>query len=48
MQIIGGPIDAVEVKVLTSQTHTHKLGRVWTRRDENLGDNLWLLVYFFL
>ena len=23
----GEPIDAVEVKVLTSQTHTYKLGR---------------------
>ena len=29
MQIIGDPIGAVEVKVLTSQTHTHKLCRVW-------------------
>ena len=29
MQIIGDPIGAVEVKVLTSQTHTYKLGRVW-------------------
>ena len=28
MQIIGDPIGAVEVKVLTSQTHTYKLGRV--------------------
>ena len=28
MQIIGDPISAVEVKVLTSQTHTYKLGRV--------------------
>ena len=28
MQIIGDPIGAVEVKVLTSQTHTCKLGRV--------------------
>ena len=27
MQIIGEPIEAVEVKVLTSQTHTYKLGR---------------------
>ena len=27
-QIIGGPIGAVEVKVLTSQTHTYKFGRV--------------------
>ena len=26
MQIIGDPIGAVEVKVLTSQTHTYKLG----------------------
>ena len=29
MQIIGDPIGAVEVKVLTSQTHTYKLCRVW-------------------
>ena len=29
MQIIGDPIGAVEVKVLTSQTHTYKLGRMW-------------------
>ena len=28
MQIIGDPISAVEVNVLTSQTHTYKLGRV--------------------
>ena len=28
MQIIGDPIGAVEVKVLTGQTHTYKLGRV--------------------
>ena len=28
MQIIGDPIDAVEVKVLTSQTHMYKLSRV--------------------
>ena len=28
MQIIGDPIGAVEVKVLTSQTHMYKLGRV--------------------
>ena len=28
MQIIGEPIGAVEVKVLTSQTHTYKLCRV--------------------
>ena len=28
MQIMGDPIDAVEVKVLTSQTHMFKLGRV--------------------
>ena len=28
MQIIGDPIGAVEVKVLTSQTHTYKLCRV--------------------
>ena len=28
-QIIGDPIGAVEVKVLTSQTHTYKLCRVW-------------------
>ena len=28
MQIIRDPIDTVEVKVLTSQTHTYKLGRV--------------------
>ena len=28
MQIIGDPIGAVEVKVLTSQTHTYKFGRV--------------------
>ena len=28
MQIIGDPIGAVEVKVLTSQTHTFKLGNV--------------------
>ena len=27
VQIIGEPIGAVEVKVLTSQTHTYKLGR---------------------
>ena len=29
MQIIGDQIGAVEVKVLTSQTHTYKLCRVW-------------------
>ena len=29
MQIIGHPIGAVEIKVLTSQTHTYKLCRVW-------------------
>ena len=28
MQIIGDPVGAVEVKVLTSQTHTYKLCRV--------------------
>ena len=28
MHIIGEPIGAVEFKVLTSQTHTYKLGRV--------------------
>ena len=28
MQVIGDPIGAVEVKVLTSQTHTYKLCRV--------------------
>ena len=28
MQIIGDPIGAIEVKVLTSQTHTYKLCRV--------------------
>ena len=28
MQIIGDPIGAVEVKVLTSQAHTYKLCRV--------------------
>ena len=28
MQIIEDPIGAVEVKVLTSQAHTYKLGRV--------------------
>ena len=28
VQIIGEPIGAVEVKVLTSQTHTYKLGKV--------------------
>ena len=29
MQIIGDPIGVIEVKVLTSQTHTYKLGRMW-------------------
>ena len=29
MQIIGDPIGTVEVRVLTSQTHTYKHGRVW-------------------
>ena len=29
MQIIGDPIGAVEVKVLTSQTHKYKLCRLW-------------------
>ena len=29
MQIIGDPIGAVEAKVLTSQTHTCKLRRLW-------------------
>ena len=43
MQIIRDPIDTVEVKVLTSQTHTYKLGRVirdqrFFAPDENLGD----------
>ena len=50
MQIMGDPIGAVEVKVLTSQTHTYKLGRVWYviawskifAPDENLGDKRWL------
>ena len=28
MQIIGDPMSAVEVNVLTSQTHTYKLGMV--------------------
>ena len=28
IQIMGDPIGAVEVKVLTSQTHTYKLDRV--------------------
>ena len=28
MQIIGEPIGAVEVKVLRSQKHTHKLSQV--------------------
>ena len=35
MQIIGDPIGTVEVKVLTSQTHTYKLGR----------DKRWLFVF---
>ena len=34
MQIIEDPIGAVEVKVLTSQTHTYKLCRVF--RSANL------------
>ena len=45
MQIIGDAIGAVEVEVLTSQTHTYKLGRVWYDTwpqifapDENLED----------
>ena len=29
MQIVGDPVGAVEFKVLTSQTHTYKLRRVW-------------------
>ena len=33
MQIIGDPIGAVEVKVLTSQTHTYKLGRFCSGRE---------------
>ena len=44
MQIIVEPIDAVELKVLTSQTHTYKLDTP----DENLGDMRWLFVYFSL
>ena len=28
MQISGDPIGAIEVKVLTSQTHTYKFGSV--------------------
>ena len=44
MQIIGEPIGAVKVQVLTSQTHTFKLGRVWyvikefSSGQEYLGD----------
>ena len=55
MQIIGDPIGAVEVKMLTSQTHTYKLGRVrYTTKDfcsvqeYNVGDKHWLFVYFSL
>ena len=29
MQIVGDPVGAVEFQVLTSQTHTYKLRRVW-------------------
>ena len=51
MQIVGDPIGAVEVKVLTGQTHTYKLGRVrYVTKDfapgENLGDKRWFFVYF--
>ena len=53
MQIIGDPISAVEVKVLTRQTHTYKIGRVRyvTKdfvRDEILGDKHWIFVNFSL
>ena len=48
MQIIGDPwpIGAVEVKVLTSQSHTYKLCRVWyvgrnVTRDEPLRKSAW-------
>ena len=42
MQIIGDPIGAVEVKVLTSQSHKRNLGRVlhvtkeFNRPDKNI------------
>ena len=55
IKIIGDPIGAVEVKMLTSQTHTYKLSRVrYTTKDfcsgqeYNVGDKHWLFVYFSL
>ena len=47
MQIIGDPIGAVKVKLLTSQTHTYKVKNIFAR-DENLGDKRWLLIYLSL
>ena len=54
MQIIGDPIGAVEVNVLTSQTHAYKLYTecdTWPKifaPDENMKDKRWLFVYFSL
>ena len=55
MQIIGDPIGAVEVKMLTSQTLTYKLGRVCyattdfcSGQEYNVGDKRWLFVHFSL
>ena len=54
MQILGDPIGAVEVKVLTSQTHIRTSFVECDTRpkifapDENIGDKHWLFVYFSL
>ena len=50
VQIIGEPIGAVEVKVLTSQTHTYKLGKAlqgFSSGQEYLGDkcNAWMVSF---
>ena len=50
MQTIGEPIGAVEVKVLTSQTHTYKLGKVlqgFSSGQEYLGDKCNALMVSF-
>ena len=49
MQFIGEPIGAVQVKVLTSQTHTFKLGNVLQEflGQEYLGDKCNALMVSF-
>ena len=54
VQIIGEPIGAVKVQMLTSHSHTFKLGRVWyvikefSSGQEYLGDKGWRFVYVSL